>query len=166
MTEPKSFSAPPDTKRAFPTSKNSSPLQVAVQEEIVHFAGYPPEVLEKFEKVLEGSAEKLLENMLQESEFRRKMEEKALDSNIATQEDFRKYNLQSIANERYGQIMGFIVCLACIGSAVYLGAIAPGSWKIPVAITAIPTAAVIWAFRGKFNDMKKGGQNGGDTPNA
>lgn len=91
---------------------------------------------------MDGSAEKLLDNMLRESEFRRRVEEKALDSNIETQKDVRKYNLEIISSERYGQTLGFFVCIAvCIASisaAVYLGTISPDNWKIPVAITAIP----------------------------
>ncbi len=154
---------PADTEATIPTGKHTPPFQVAVQEEIVHFAGYPPEVLEKFENVLEGSAEKLLDNMLRESDFRRRMEEKALDANIATQEDFRKYNLRAVVNERYGQAMGFLVCLACIGAAVYLGSISPENWKLPVAITAIPTAAVIWAFRGRSVADRKQDKSAADT---
>ncbi len=106
MTDSTPSNIPADTEATIPTGKHTPPFQVAVQEEIVHFAGYPPEVLEKFENVLQGSAEKLLDNMLRESDFRRRMEEKALDANIATQEDFRKYNLRAVINESWLHLPG------------------------------------------------------------
>ncbi len=96
--------------------------------------------------------------MLEESRCRRSVERDTIDANILAQnrkldESLKKTNGVIVSNI-IGQIFGFIICMSCIGAAVYLARLSPEEWKVPVAITAIPTAAVIWAFRGKWQKDK------------
>ncbi len=134
-------------------SKQQEPIQSIqhIEGQIIHMEGYPPEVLEKFEQVIDGSARQLLDNMLEESRFRREMESKALEANIADRKrqlDSLEYENKKIASGNfYGQTIGAIVCLSCIGAAVYLAAAHPAQWKITLALIALPTAAIIRAFR-------------------
>ncbi len=152
------------------TSTGQIPPVLTVQREIIHITGYSPEVLQKFEEVLAGSAEKLFDNMLEESRSRREIEREMLERNIKSQEqnldNTKRYIDKSFLKELFGQILGFIVCMTCIGAAVYLGTTSPEHWKIPVAITTIPTATVIWAFRGKIGTDKKQKEDNAedDTP--
>jgi hypothetical protein len=122
-----------------------------IQGQFVQMNGLPPEILERFEQIIKGSAQRLLDNTLQESEFRRNQEEKSLNANIIAQERrvaIMEYQTKSVfRSDVIGQIAGFIVCLTCIGGAIFLGFSYPESWKVPAALAAIPTAAIIKAFK-------------------
>ncbi len=151
------------------SANREQPLQVAIQREVIHISGYSPEVLEKFESIIDGSARELFDNMLEESRCRRAIERDALDANILVRsrklDESRKKTSGIIISNIIGQFLGFIVCMTCIGAAVYLGIVSPEYWKVPVAITAIPTATVIWALRGRWQKDKNHKNNGNETNN-
>lgn len=138
-------------KKALPAAAKKRAGQVetvyrSVSQRVVQMEGLPPDVLQRFEEVLPGSAQKLLDNTLAESAHRRELERNAVTAGI----DLGKRNMGAVEFQGwravYGQTIGFLVCLACIGGAVYLAAANPAEWQVPVALAAIPTAAVIRAF--------------------
>lgn len=130
-----------------------------IEGQIFHMEGYPPEMLEKFERVIDGSARQLLDNMLQESQFRREMEQKALEASIAERQ--RQFGVLEYENSKiafsniYGQTIGALICLSCIGAAVCLASEHPAQWKIALALIALPTAAIIRAFQLGNRNQKK-----------
>jgi fatty acid desaturase len=83
----------------------------------------------------------------EESLHRRDLEMKANDANISAQQyQLRIAEQQSRAvfrSDLLGQIAGFIVCLACIGAAVYLG-LNGHDWLAGM-LALIPTGALIRA---------------------
>ncbi len=122
-----------------------------IHGQVVQINGLPPEIYKRFEEIIPGSAQRLLDNILQESEFRRNQEDKTLSANMAAQErniTIREYQSKSVVtSDMFGQVSGLIVCLACIGGAIYLGVVHPENWKVPSLLAAIPTAAIIKAFK-------------------
>jgi hypothetical protein len=52
-----------------------------------------------------------------------------------------------------GQIFGFIICIACVGAAIYLGI--SGHDELAGAITVIPSAAVIKSFFSSKNHQQQ-----------
>ena len=118
----------------------------SVSQQVVQMEGVPPDILQRFEEVLPGSAQKLLDNSLAESAHRRELERDAVTAGI----DLGKRNMRAVEFQGwravYGQTIGFLVCLACVAGAVHLAAHHPEAWKTPVALAAIPTAAIIRAF--------------------
>lgn len=135
--------------------------------QVVQMNCLPPEILAQFNDIIPGSAQLLLDNTLEESKFRREMEERTLDANIANQSrqlDLAETQTRNVRHsDLFGQVCGLAVCAGCIGGSIYLGIHFPEHWKVPVALAAIPTAAIIRAFfiRPEFFARKK--QPGGDS---
>lgn len=121
-----------------------------------HYQGAipPPAILDGFERIVPGCAEKIVNSALQESVHRRDVEQKSVDANIAAQKqelDIKKTQVDaSSRHDLVGQIFGFVMCISCIGGAVYLAII--GQTGVSLALTAMPTAALIKQF---FVDKKK-----------
>ncbi len=76
----------------------------------------PPELFEAYEKVLPGSAERILALAERQSAHRQKMEEKVFDHQGAIES---KVVVARIQDAKLGLIFGFLVCLATIGGGVY-----------------------------------------------
>ncbi len=134
--------------------------QIHVQEQLIETNIFPPDVLRQFDNLVPGTAKQLIEDAREETKRRRDREEKVLEANIKAQEknfSLIKNRDKAVARSGYlGQAAGFLVCLTCIGSALYLGIKSPEYWEIPVALAAIPTAATIQAFRLNPFSKKKG----------
>ncbi|MBW8830611.1 MAG: DUF2335 domain-containing protein [Burkholderiales bacterium] len=119
-------------------------------------------MLREFDAVLPGTAEKLIRWAEEESAHRRSMESSAQAANIMNQSRHLEIvHYQSRATFRsdfVGQICGFIVCIACVVGAIWMGAL--GHEVAAGALCAIPTAAVIQAFRvGLFKKNKPSAPN-------
>ena len=108
----------------------------------------PPDMLEALDKLVPGTAERLIKLAEQESIHRRDQEAKALEANIRSQNyqySIAEIQLKSVfRSDALGQILGFIVCLVCIISATYLAF--HDKEVLAVAIAAIPTGALLKAF--------------------
>lgn len=114
----------------------------------------PPAILEGFEHIVAGCAEKIVNNALQESVHRRDVEQKSVDANIAAQkQDLNIKELQVkliFRSDAIGQWCGFITCILCTCGAVYFGV--TGKELLAGGFLALPSAAVIKAF---FADKNK-----------
>ena len=110
----------------------------------------PPEVLRQFDDLVPGAAARLLELAHEETLMRRKQEQLALDANIEAQKrqiGIAEYQSKAVfRSDIVGQAFGFLICLACVAGAVYLG-VSGAPWQVSTALAAIPTAAIIQAFR-------------------
>jgi uncharacterized membrane protein len=123
--------------------------------ETFHYQGIlpPPNVLREFEATLEGTANRLLTLVEQEAHIRREIDMQVMQANIAAQQrqlDLAETQSKAVfKNDFLGQIAGFIICVICVGAAVYLGinnhdALAGGA-------LAVPSASLIRTFFMKRN---------------
>jgi uncharacterized membrane protein len=122
----------------------------AAQQTVTHYQGdIPhPDILRGFDEISSGTAKSLIDLAIEQSKRRMDMEEKSLAANIATQEN--QYQIQVIQTQAIyksdvlGKRFGFLVCIACIASSVYLS-INGHDW-IAGLLAAIPTASLIKVF--------------------
>jgi uncharacterized membrane protein len=123
---------------------------VAATQTVTHYQGAvpPPEILRGIDEIVPGAAARLIALAEQESNHRRSLEVKTIEANIAAQVAQAQINERQtkavFRSDMIGQIAGFLVCLCCIGAAVYLGL--NGHDWLAGGIAAIPTAALIKAF--------------------
>lgn len=108
----------------------------------------PPEILQGFENIVQGSAQRLISLAEGESAHRRELEERAMQANIEAQKkqlEIHDYQSRVVfRSDTLGQILGATIAFACIAGSVWLAI--SGHEGTAVAIAAIPTAAVIKAF--------------------
>jgi len=116
----------------------------------------PPEILERYEKLVAGTAKRLFEQAESESMHRRSIELKATEANISAQHkqlEIAEYQSKAVfRSDAIGQTAGLFVSLACIFGAIYLASL--GKTPEAIALSAIPTAAVIRAFFTKSPSQK------------
>lgn len=120
----------------------------AGQLQVVQSNVLPPDILEKLNQLVPGSAERLIDLSCGETLTRRSNEGLALTANIEAQKrqiSIAEYQSRAVfRSDLIGQIAGLAVCLVCVGGAIYVGTM--GYWQTACALAAIPTAAVIRAF--------------------
>jgi uncharacterized membrane protein len=108
----------------------------------------PPSLLQGFDDVLPGTAKRILELAVAESEHRRTLELSITQGNIAAQQAnsqlISNQAKHSAFNDTLGQTLGFVTCLSCIAASVYTAI--NGHELLALALAAIPTAAVIKAY--------------------
>lgn len=111
----------------------------------------PPDLLEKFDILVPGTARIMLEQAVQESQYRRKLEESTTLANIETQRRLLDLDVQrstAVArSDLFGQAAGVCVSVGCIVGAIYLAL--NGQKEIAGALTILPSAAVLQAFFAK-----------------
>lgn len=120
---------------------------------VTHYQGniVPPEMLQRLEDLVPGTAARVMEDTFTESAHRRAMEAAVNHGNIAAQAKQgalaeKKLNTVRIS-DLFGQGCGLLLSLCCIGGAVYL-ALNGHDWAAG-GLCAIPTAAVVQAFRAR-----------------
>ena len=110
-----------------------------------------PDVLERYDALVPGTAQRLIDLAVEESHHRRTLESQAQAANIeAMNRQLTLAGDQSKAvfrSDVIGQVAGVFVALCCIGGAVSLAVV--GRELAAAALAAIPTAAVIQAFFSK-----------------
>jgi len=82
--------------------------QYQITAQAMHFSGPlpPPEILAKYNDAIPGGAERIMAMAENQSRHRQQLESNVLSANIFAQ--------------RLGSILGFVVCLAAIGSGTFL----------------------------------------------
>lgn len=104
----------------------------------------PPDVLQGFERIAPGTAQRLIDMAVDESKHRREIELAALRANIEAQKNQQTVtDLQAKAEvsiNRVGMWAGIILAFTCVGGAIY---IAPISWQVGVALVGMPIATII-----------------------
>ncbi|MGE0049454.1 MAG: DUF2335 domain-containing protein [Acidithiobacillus sp.] len=108
-----------------------------------------PDMLRKYEELLPGTAQKMLEKAWEQGEHRQSLEKTTLEANIRAQQEnltLQKLQIQSARfSDTLSQFMGFVLGAFCIGGALYLF-LHHNEWG-GVALTSFPVAAVIRSFR-------------------
>jgi uncharacterized membrane protein len=131
------------------------PVQLAA----THYQGPipPPSILEGFDRLVPGAAQRLIQLAEDESKHRRQLENKTLEANIAAQRrqlEIGDYQSKAVfKSDLLAQVCGVLVTLTCIASAIW--ASLQGQVTVAVILAGIPTAAVIQAFFRKKPDQKK-----------
>jgi len=107
-----------------------------------------PDVLARFDDRVPGTAHRLINLAIEESEHRRKMEEMAMAANVSTQSrNVAIAENQSKAvfrSDAISQFLGAAVTAACIFGAVYLAV--NEHEGVAALLCAVPTGALIQAF--------------------
>jgi uncharacterized membrane protein len=100
----------------------------------------PPEVLEKYNQALPGSAERILAMAEQQSRHRQAIESRVIDSNIFVQ--------------KLGPFLGFIVAMTAVGGGVYLMVKGNNGYGLAAVITALASLAGVFIY-GKQQQKKE-----------
>ena len=139
-----------------PTGQPAATTQVDVRQ--TEYSGQipPPYLLRQFDEVIPGTAARIIQWAEDEQSHRHRLEREAQAANIAVQQreldNIRDHSRAVIRSDLVGQVMGFVVCLSCAGAGAVLGWM--GHTAIGIALVAIPTAAVVQAFRVNFFPKK------------
>lgn len=141
--------------------QTNSPTTAQIQTQVTqvtHQGPIPhPEILRGYNDLVSGAAARIIKLAEDESAHRRQVENKALDANIVLQEQnvviAKQQNKVVNRSDILGQIFGFIICISCVGAAIYLG-INGHDW-LAGTITAIPSAAVIKSFFSSKNHQQQ-----------
>lgn len=108
----------------------------------------PPEILERFDRLVPGTAARLINLAIEESEHRRDMESQAMKGNTSAQhlqiELTQRQHRAVFRSDLVSQLLGAVVTAICIVGAVYLAA--NGHEGIAALLCAVPTGALIQAF--------------------
>lgn len=132
--------------------------QQIVTTELQQYSGQipPPDLLRGFDDLLPGTAARLIQWAEDEQQHRRHLEREAQASNIAAQQrqlTIAEYQSRSVfRSDLVGQVLGFAVCAACVAGAVWLAV--QGQPGVAIALTVIPTGAVVMAFRNNLFSKK------------
>ena len=134
-----------------------TPSLIAQSLTHVHEGPIPaPEVMAGYERLLPGSADRILSMAERQEAHRQKLEQEAQDANVAAQQ--RQLAIAEgqqkavFRSDVIGQVFGIITCTLCVIGSVYLAM--NGHEKTAIALAALPTAAVIRSF---FVDRAKTG---------
>lgn len=133
-------------------------LQPVVTTQVQQYSGQipPPDLLKSFDDIIPGTAARLIQWAEDEQTHRRRLESDAQAANIAAQQRQLETTAAQVKgvlrSDLIGQVFGFLVCVVCVGGAIYLAV--NGQPGVGAALTVIPTGAVIYAFRGQIFGKK------------
>jgi uncharacterized membrane protein len=150
---------PPVANALAAAAQQSLPSHGQLQQQVLttavqQYSGQipPPDLLRGFDELIPGTAARLIQWAEDEQAHRRSMEAEAQAANIDAQrhqlEIADRQSRSVFRSDILGQIFGFLVCAGCIAGAVALAL--NGQAGVAVALTVIPTGAVIYAFRGSL----------------
>jgi uncharacterized membrane protein len=163
-------------KQNFPQNHTPNPVAAAaaqsrpyqqpmvVTTELQQYSGQipPPALLRDFDTLVPGTAARLIQWAEDEQLHRRRLESDAQAANINAQQRqlaMNEYQSRSVfRSDMFGQALGFLVCAMCVAGAVWLGL--AGQTASAVALAAIPTGAVLLAFRNNVFGKKPQANNG------
>lgn len=110
-----------------------------------------PEVIERYDALVPGTAQRLIDLAIEESLHRRTIESDTNRANIAAQVkqgEIITYQTKAVfRSDMLGQVAGAVISVGCIGGAVYLGI--GGHEVAAAALCTIPLAAISQALRGR-----------------
>ena len=138
------------------TPQNGQVIQVQQVSQSFQGPMPPPALLEHYERIVPGAAERILQIAESEVHHRHAQENAATDANIEAQRkqlDIAKQQTSSsYVSDLMGQIFGMLVSATCIGGAVYL-AIHDQPW-VAATLAGLPLAGIIRALRDKPKNGK------------
>lgn len=110
-----------------------------------------PDTLDGYERVLPGSAERILRMAEKQQEGRLQLERMQLQADIDHRNEMaqiqRAVHRGSFISDYIGQAFGVIVALACVGFAAYAG-IWKENWIVAALFLSLPVVGIVQAVRG------------------
>ncbi len=117
----------------------------------------PPLILQQFDDLIPGTAARLIQWAEDEQRHRQMLERDAQVANIEAQKKqlaIAERQARAIfLSDALGQCLGFVVCLGCVVGAIWTAV--AGQTAVAIALAALPTAAVIQAFRARWLEGKR-----------
>lgn len=127
------------------------PLMLQQQTSVFQGPVPHPEILSGYERLVPGTALRMIQMAENESIHRRDLESRTNAANISAQErqiTIAEYQSKAVfTSDTYGQIAGIAVSLLCVCGAIFLSF--NGHEVVAGGLATIPTAAVIQAFFAK-----------------
>lgn len=110
-----------------------------------------PDILEGYERILPGSAERVIAMAEQQAQHRRDLERRQLEADIAHREHIvnmqRAEHKSIFQNNLIGQICGFMIAAACVAGAIY-SALLLQNPILTAIFLGLPVIGMIKALRG------------------
>jgi len=145
---------PPDLKKILDSEKKISPellLQIAIRKQSVSGPLPHPEILQGYDNIQEGFADRVIRMAEIQIEHRHKMEERELEADI----EITKRNMEITASEKKtGQYLAFLIALALMGCGILfakLGGIGYGTTLITTTIAGLVSIFIT----GKYKEKKE-----------
>lgn len=94
----------------FPSNQNNKENIAVIRREVSQSFSGPlphPDTLRQFDEIVPGSAERIIKMAEEQSEHRKELEKKVIDSDIA--------------RSKWGQVLGFIIAIAGLGVSAIIG---------------------------------------------
>ena len=117
----------------------------------------PPAMLEGYERIVPGAAERILAMAERESATRHTLDIKAVDANIAaqvTQLRLAEHKLKAeVWDAAIGKILGFAISAGAIGGCIFLAV--QGYTVAAVALVGLPIAAIVQHLAAKRSPAEK-----------
>lgn len=133
--------------------QNETPSQdsvIQLQSVTHHYEGAipPPSILAEFDRIVPGSAAKIIESYIEEGHHRRRIETNITNANVHAQGqhmDLQKQQHKSVNNSDFrGQVIGFFVCVMSVIGSLYAGL--HDLQALSLILAALPTAALVKEF--------------------
>jgi len=148
--------------------------QVAVRQEEHHYEGPipPPSILQHYDTIVPGAAERIIAMAEGEIQHRRAVEVQQVNADIQTRArlaDIEHDRIKGLFNsdalgQKLGACVSCIALLAAAGTAV-LGVMYPPDsatyWAIPVACVSLPVMGMVQAIAGKYSKKTPMGKDPG-----
>lgn len=120
-------------------------------EEITHEGPLPPpQMLDGYERVVQGAAERIIRMAELEQLHRQQLENKAIDSDVSVKNSFQiteSFRIKGIfSSDLRGQYLGAIVSVISVGGAIYTASHG-APWQVSVALVSLPVLGMIKAIR-------------------
>jgi len=136
---------------------NEGAVQVVAQQTAFHGPIPHPDILERYEHIVPGSADRLIRMAEEESSHRHRLETESLDAEIAArnrQLDIADQQARAVfKSDSLGQCLGACISLASIAGCVFL-ALYGQPW-VAAGLVGLPLAGVIRALRNQPKDNKQ-----------
>lgn len=108
-----------------------------------------PSILEKYDAIVPGAANRILEMAEKESRHRQIIEFQANEANIKAQEQqiliAGKQQKYAFYSDAIGKTLGFLTTFLALGGSIYLAI--DGNTAAAIALASLPLAAIVEAFR-------------------
>lgn len=133
--------------------------QTQVRVETVRHEGPlpPPALLDGYEKVVPGAAERIIQLAEKEQEHRQALEKAAIQSDVDVKASFQtseKFRLESIfKSDRRGQYLGAFVSTIALAGAIAC-ALNGVSWQVSIALVGLPVLGMVNALTSTLSRSK------------
>lgn len=139
-----------------PASQAGKPITVTQNTQVFQGPLPHPELLNRYDQIIPGAADRIISMAEAESAHRREQEKATTAANMEAQRrqlEIAELQVRLVhSSDRVGQTFGFLVSVFCLAASVYLGL--NGQPILAGALAALPLAAIIRALRERPKNHK------------